>query len=532
MARDTSVVDATFVHADTNPGVAGSTTGVGSPWTDFEGSHWKINGNRIYGVSFVNDGVKACCYYDSGNILEGAVKLDYDSFNMGCLMRFSSASGGSGYAFAINGGASDANGAFYVYKCVNGTQTSIASGQDWGGGFIDPGSDQIEMQVRDISATSVLIAVMIRSKLTPTVTYGLRHYYDTSSPITATGRAGVATYYNGSYGGGGATRVQTLSQTIVASSEERFGFLFIGDSITGGIGVAGGSCLDSAGCVNINVIKVYDQGDTFLTFQNSAIAGTKTADWVNNTSGANIETACAAAVAKGINVAHVMLGTNDAQVSFLAAATYKTNMQLIVNRILAAGIPKVILNQLIYNNNPAHTAGEHTTCIGLLQAYSTKMDEIADATPGVYRGDRTVYAITAGDWVTYDSGDGIHPNQAGHTLIGSAWATAWKIIRRGATVTQHAGKLGDTITGTFLSGSVVTPTAAYLTVGGTPSTGYALTSFSVDSAAGTWTGVVPAGTPSGLYRVTLTLAGPTMISTNVIPVSVSSATQTALLNLI
>lgn len=516
MARDTQVIDATFVHVNTSPGAAGSTTGVGAPFTDKKGLHWKIDTNRVYGVAFTSDGVPDCCYYDSGDILEGAVKLDYESFNMGCLLRFDAALI-TGYAVGFNG----PDGPHYVYKCVANTQTALASAQDFGGGFVLPTNPQIEFQVRDNGA-EVLLTVLIRSADTPTVTYALRQYHDTSSPIRGTGRAGIATYFNGVYGGGGATRFQSLSQTVVAASEDRFGIFFLGDSITAGIGTIGGSSLDTGACSHICAIKIFDQGDAFMAFTNGGVAGTTSTNWLPG--GGYLDAAVASARARNETIAHVMIGTNDAQVGFLAAATYKSNVQTIVNYLIAQGFTKVILNQPPYNDNPAHSGAEHTLCISLLQQYSTALDQIADATVGVYRGDRSLYAASRDDAFATHYTDGIHPDAYGHTVIATKWATTDQVIRNGATIAQVSAQPGDTISGEFLGGGVATPTAAYLSTDGTLNGAVALGSLSVQSNAGQWTAVIPTTTRPGAYRVVM--VSPTIISTGTVSIAYTGNLRT------
>jgi lysophospholipase L1-like esterase len=196
--------------------------------------------------------------------------------------------------------------------------------------------------------------------------------------------------------------------------DRRLAVLFVGDSITSGQT----SCNYGSGYCRVVASNAVD---TEMSILNSAAVnyieinvgnpGATTASYL-----AGMNDKYLSAIRRyRVGVAQIMLGTNDSA-RWVSGANYVKNMAAIVDKLLAAGVSKVILNQPIYNAVSPRLLGEYSA--GLV---------------GLANGDTVVIGDTAGyEWFRQNSwhldagGWGFHPDQEGYRVLGELWEAAFE----------------------------------------------------------------------------------------------------------
>lgn len=184
--------------------------------------------------------------------------------------------------------------------------------------------------------------------------------------------------------------------------------VFLGDSITFGTNgdPVGAECAFLQ-YIGYNVTKV-----------NVGVSGTTSANWVNNTGGANLANAVASGVAAGAQYCQIMLGTNDAKAAInTSPAAYLANLTVIVDAFLAVRI-KVILNQPIWtvpgSGGGLWGAGPNTNYQQYYNALAPLVDNI-----NVFYGDNL--ALNWFELNPLDLLDGVHPTSLGNPKLGQIW---------------------------------------------------------------------------------------------------------------
>jgi Lysophospholipase L1 and related esterases len=118
-----------------------------------------------------------------------------------------------------------------------------------------------------------------------------------------------------------------------------------------------------------------------------------------------------------IEIAQVMLGTNDSAMG-VSSGAYEKNLLSIINKLLEAGVKKIIVNWPIYNAvGPSHLV------------------KYAEAINGLANDDTVFVGDTQGyDWFEQNlwhldgNGAGFHPDQEGYRMLGELWATAFQLV--------------------------------------------------------------------------------------------------------
>jgi lysophospholipase L1-like esterase len=201
--------------------------------------------------------------------------------------------------------------------------------------------------------------------------------------------------------------VESFTEPVAATKSK---ILFVGDSITSGMtncNYALSQCDKAAESAVSKEIDLLGK-DGFAAKLGNTDAQTTTDHLA---SGLNVE---------GADIAQIMLGTNDAGQG-LSAPEYKQNMREIVDKLLASGVKKVIVNKPIFAVNVADKINQYWD---YLQTEPNLFDGIQ-----VVKGDESAY-----DWFaerTYlldGDGNGFHPDAYGYEILGRFWAEALQRI--------------------------------------------------------------------------------------------------------
>jgi len=227
-----------------------------------------------------------------------------------------------------------------------------------------------------------------------------------------------------------ASAVITSNQIPGLVAQYKLQLLFIGDSIL----------TPSYGVINAIVarIKALKRISQVPTPVNAAVAGTRSNDWISGST--NLNNAKAAVVTAFGSPSpsnpvwiNIMIGLNDARISppGNSPATYKSNMQSMVNDLVGAGY-KVILHAPPMIRIPQGVSNGYDTEAGManLQGYPAQLDSLVDNV-NVFAGDRqaTTYFATAwSEFVSDDVGGGIytyvHPSATGGDTYAALWSRA------------------------------------------------------------------------------------------------------------
>lgn len=171
-----------------------------------------------------------------------------------------------------------------------------------------------------------------------------------------------------------------------------------------------------------NTLAAIAPGRTY-TVNNQGVSGTDTAYWLPSAN--HIQAAVAAMKTAGATKVGVMLGDNDAHES-VPVSTYSTNMAAILAYVVSQGLTPAV------HSPPACVPGSLSNnytdvALGLLHDYGVALDALCNGTT-ILRGDRTLWTYSAehpdtfliGSWAY--GGDGVHPTQAGQTVMQQRWA--------------------------------------------------------------------------------------------------------------
>jgi lysophospholipase L1-like esterase len=204
---------------------------------------------------------------------------------------------------------------------------------------------------------------------------------------------------------------------------------FIGDSITAGYGTVTNALAE------LSKLKYLKK----ITSQNSAIAGSRSDQWVANSTNLNnaltaFNTAFGTPSESNPVYVSIMLGVNDSRVTRPTVNQWKTNMTSLLTTLTNAGY-KVILHTPPYVSIPQSAAGEadngYDTEAGmaLLLGYSAAAKELVDNST-VYQGAENIteyFAVNVSEFLTTDIGTNdiptlVHPNTNGAISYGQLWA--------------------------------------------------------------------------------------------------------------
>ncbi|MDR3125686.1 MAG: GDSL-type esterase/lipase family protein [Candidatus Nomurabacteria bacterium] len=118
-----------------------------------------------------------------------------------------------------------------------------------------------------------------------------------------------------------------------------------------------------------------------------------------------------------IEIAQIMLGTNDATRGFSVAA-YLKNLTGIINELQTAGVKTIIINRPIYNAVSAWQLSNYFEGLTGLANNQT-----------IFIGDTAGYDwFRQNSWHLDGGGSGFHPDTEGYRVLGELWAAAFQQI--------------------------------------------------------------------------------------------------------
>jgi hypothetical protein len=179
---------------------------------------------------------------------------------------------------------------------------------------------------------------------------------------------------------------------------------FYGDSITNGFSLS--NHYDTYQRQFANYLRL--QGKS-IALETIGINGTGTKDWLLTFNNGLMEEGLS-----GCAVAVIALGVNDCNsgsAAFVSAATYKANLKLMAQKLLACGENKT-LQVILISASPLGNSTSETNAVAQRATISAIVSEIGNSRlnyidfGGAYTGSNTSY-----------SGDGIHPTVLGHSTL-------------------------------------------------------------------------------------------------------------------
>jgi lysophospholipase L1-like esterase len=189
---------------------------------------------------------------------------------------------------------------------------------------------------------------------------------------------------------------------------------FVGDSITYGV--------NSGGMPNAVESQVALLGSGYAAV-NRAVNGSDSGQWVANAYNM-LSVAKTQFSNGGVEIAQIMLGTNDAAAD-ISTADYKSNLETIIVELKTAGVKKFILNKPA-SSNYADVA---------IQEYTAVLKELVDG-ESVFYGDDQAYDYLLDNYATAMA-DVVHPNAVGHAKLGEFWADAYNRVIIDPITTAH-----------------------------------------------------------------------------------------------
>jgi hypothetical protein len=182
---------------------------------------------------------------------------------------------------------------------------------------------------------------------------------------------------------------------------------FIGDSITDGNRCSSGNypSVVAADLLDMTQYKFGTSGATTKSYLASYLAAAKASFKTN-----------------GVEIVHIMLGTNDSKTSeSISPDDYKNNLQAIIDQLTdpSVGVKKVILSYPM-----SSYLGNDVAAQAKLAAFIPMIDELVDGET-VLLGDTQALADFRTNMGTLTC-DTAHPNQAGNVQLGTYWANAIK----------------------------------------------------------------------------------------------------------
>lgn len=228
-----------------------------------------------------------------------------------------------------------------------------------------------------------------------------------------------------------ASAGQDGAETTVFVSPYSTSIGFIGDSITYGTGKGTMDAVQTtcyilgsdSTCLNVGVgdTDTQDWADDLFSGKGSPTGGhTRPWTWAQSVFNGNVD------------VVSIMLGANDAEIGAKNIITgeaysveeYEVNLQRMIDQYKAYGIRQVILN---YNIFFGISAIRDASSQALNLAYQGAIDNLVATNDGyVLLGDTDAYDWFEATQAFIGGADTVHPNAAGHTKLGTFWATAIK----------------------------------------------------------------------------------------------------------
>ncbi|HLI49847.1 MAG TPA: SGNH/GDSL hydrolase family protein [Chthonomonas sp.] len=300
----------------------------------------------------------------------------------------------------------------------------VSEAKIWNGLYI-PGNVLTSGAATLTSANATTVTATVGAATGGTSPYTYAWYYSSSISVTPNtaiaGQTSTTLTWNPPTGGNyyvrciasdSAGHTAPSNTILVATNGGNLVIGFIGDSIT--------QRTDSSG----NPIAYYEcqilkyVGNFHnVSFVNQGISGTKTSDWLPTNSNNYFNNAVAAFQSAGVTIVSICLGANDAN-GGVAASTYQSNLQAIVNQLVADGF-KVILN------NAPYFQVSNTSVDALLESsYPAAVAAVVASNPkSVYQGAMYAYRYFAQH--TNELADSIHPNDTGIQSYAKMWAQAF-----------------------------------------------------------------------------------------------------------
>lgn len=232
-----------------------------------------------------------------------------------------------------------------------------------------------------------------------------------------------------------------LAEIITKRDAERaagcVGIVFIGNSITQGVGVSNASS-EAAPVVTGQLVETYSGKNVGV--RNCGHSGSTTLDWLSGTSYLNEAIAAASAIRRyGTPWFSIMLGTNDSAESGpngspVSTATYKANLKNIIDALLSEfADANVVVNYPIwYSDNTYNSAVYLADGLARLQSYHPIITELVAeyqaAGQAVYAGSTKAYSYFENNTSLYTAESGnsgtfyLHPNTEGASKLAQFWA--------------------------------------------------------------------------------------------------------------
>jgi lysophospholipase L1-like esterase len=184
---------------------------------------------------------------------------------------------------------------------------------------------------------------------------------------------------------------------------------FIGDSVTAGTSIQN---------YLSNLL-----GEGFLAL-NYGVPGSRAYGWAtNNHGGSGIMTnALSAFLLSGVDIVHIMLGTNDAAGN-VTSGVYKTNMQTIIDTLKSSGIKHIIISDIPYIATNDLNSGDVLTQIKdtSVRSYQQANAELITENSGfVLSGDVQAYQRFKNN--QNQLANDYHPNSVGYEYLRNFWA--------------------------------------------------------------------------------------------------------------
>jgi lysophospholipase L1-like esterase len=310
--------------------------------------------------------------------------------------------------------------ASYTTSAIN----YVSEAKIWNG-LYNPGNTLTSGAATLTSANSTTITATVGAATGGTSPYTYAWYYSSSVNVTPnTAIAGqtsttltwnpptAGNYYVRCVASDNAGHTVSSNTILVATNGGNLAIGFIGDSITARTDSSG----NAAPYYECQIIK-YVGNFYNVTFVNKGISGTKTADWLPSNTNNYFNNAVTAFQNAGVTIVSIMLGTNDAN-GAVAASTYQSNLQTIVNQLVATGF-KVIIN------NPPYIAAYNLGADSLLESsYPAAIAAVVASNPKmVVQG--ALYDYRYFYQHTTEMVDSLHPNDTGIQSYAKMWAQAF-----------------------------------------------------------------------------------------------------------
>lgn len=227
--------------------------------------------------------------------------------------------------------------------------------------------------------------------------------------------------------------VQKQTKRVVAA---------IGDSITAGYGASGTNPLIwTWGQLALDPTWLVDTSSGL----NQGVNGTSTVDWVNNTNGANLATACSAISALGADTLIIALGMNDIKSGVATSQSALTANLVTIGTYAYANIPtlkRIYIAEMTYPT-PGYSAGLWTeanvaTAVNeYRQAYSDAASTLTNAAV-IGRYVCELFQQNASTWLLSND---LHPNATGSRWLGERWGSDILLLEASLSVSRVLSNL-------------------------------------------------------------------------------------------